>query len=167
MNIGGVGDLALLSDCQTAAMVTRGGDVCWWPGPRFDGPSAFSRLLDPEAGHFSIAPVDGAVETTWAYLDGTLVLRTEHRTASGGAVAITDCLALDPAARGHEIGMDSPHALVRVVEGLEGTVALDVEFVPRLEYGLVVPWVRRARIESTAQSCELDISALRKAYAGE
>jgi GH15 family glucan-1,4-alpha-glucosidase len=140
----GVGDLALLSDCQTAAMVSSAGSVCWWPGQRFDGPSAFSQLLDPDAGHFSITPEDGAARTTRAYLDGTLVLRTEHRTATG-AVAVTDCLALDPAARGHEIGIDAPHALVRVVEGLEGEVALGVEYVPRLEYGLVVPWVRRAR----------------------
>lgn len=47
-----VGDLALLSDCQTAAIVSRDGSVCWWPGQRFDGPSAFSALLDPDAGHF-------------------------------------------------------------------------------------------------------------------
>jgi GH15 family glucan-1,4-alpha-glucosidase len=139
-----VGDLAFLSDCQTSALVSSAGSVVWWPGQRFDGPSAFSQLLDPDAGHFSITPADREVRTTRAYLDGTLVLRTEHRTPTG-AVAVTDCLALDPAARGHEIGMDSPHALVRVVEGLEGEVALDVEFVPRLEYGLVVPWVRRAR----------------------
>jgi GH15 family glucan-1,4-alpha-glucosidase len=144
LTVSGVGDLALLSDSQTAAMVSRDGSVCWWPGQRFDGPSAFSQLLDPDAGHFSITPADREVRTTRAYLDGTLVLRTEHRTATG-AVAVTDCLALDPAARGHEIGMSSPHALVRVVEGLEGSVDLDVEFVPRLEYGLVVPWVRRAR----------------------
>ncbi|WP_445148666.1 glycoside hydrolase family 15 protein [Baekduia sp. Peel2402] len=136
-----VGDLALLSDCQTAALVSMAGAVVWWPGPRFDSPSAFSQLLDADAGHFSIAPVAEA-RTTRAYLDGTLVLRTEHRTATG-AVSVTDALALDPAARGHEIGMASPHALVRVVEALEGEVELDVAFIPRLEYGLVVPWVGR------------------------
>ena len=77
-----VGDLAFLSDCQTAAIVTRGGSVAWWPGERFDGPSAFSALLDPDAGHFTIAPV-GPATTTWRYLEGTLVLRTEHVTESG------------------------------------------------------------------------------------
>ncbi len=51
-----VADLALLSDSRTAALVDREGEVCWWPGPRFDGPSVFSSLLDDDAGRFRIAP---------------------------------------------------------------------------------------------------------------
>jgi len=52
----GIGYLALLSDCQTAVLVTRDGSVDWWPGPRFDGPSVFAGLLDPGAGHLSVRP---------------------------------------------------------------------------------------------------------------
>jgi GH15 family glucan-1,4-alpha-glucosidase len=138
---GGVGHLALLSDCQTAAMVTSGGAVVWWPGARFDGASAFSRLLDPEAGHFTIAPIADAA-TTRHYLDGTLVLVTEH-AAPTGTLRVTDALAFAPGARGHEIGLESPGVLVRVAEVVSGSVEVEISMVPRLEYGLVVPRVVR------------------------
>jgi GH15 family glucan-1,4-alpha-glucosidase len=136
-----VGDLGFLSDCQTAAVVTRGGSVAWWPGERFDGPSAFSALLDPDAGHFTIAPV-GPATTTWRYLEGTLVLRTDHVTERG-TLSVTDALVFEPGARRHDIGLRSPGALVRVAEVSAGTVEVDVAMVPRLEYGLVVPRVHR------------------------
>jgi GH15 family glucan-1,4-alpha-glucosidase len=132
-----VGDLALLSDCRTAALVTLDGAVVWWPGSRFDGPSVFSRLLDADAGHFSIRPVAPCVSRR-AYLDGTLVLQTDHGT-DAGVLRVTDALAFAPGARGHEIGHASPDALVRVVEAVDGEVELEVELVPRPEYGLAVP----------------------------
>lgn len=62
------------------------------------------------------------------------------RTARG-TLRLTDALAFADGARGHEIGHSVPHALVRLAEVLEGEVAVDVEFVPRLEYGLAVPRV--------------------------
>jgi len=139
----GIADLAMLSDCRTAALVDRGGTVVWWPSSRFDGPSVFTSLLDPDAGHFTIAPAAPA-QTTRSYLDGTLVLRTEHVTGAG-TLRVTDALAAAAGARGHELGRQSPGALVRVVEAVGGDVEADVELVPRPEYGLVVP-----RLERTA-----------------
>ena len=132
-----IGDLALLSDCRTAALVTLDGSVVWWPGSRFDGPSAFSRLLDPDAGHFTIRPA-GPADARRAYLDGTLVLETEHDTGAG-TLRVTDALAFAPGARGHEIGLETPGALVRVAEAVGGDVEVEVELVPRPEYGLAVP----------------------------
>lgn len=105
--------------------------------PRFDSRSAFARLLDPEGGHFSVAPVDPA-EVERRYLPDTLVLETTFRTAAG-AVRLTDALALGAGSRGHELGHEVPHAIVRRVEGIEGRVAVRAVFRPRLEYGLVTP----------------------------
>jgi alpha,alpha-trehalase len=51
-----IADHALLSDCHSAALVSRQGSVEWLCFPRFDSPSVFGRLLDDEAGHWSIRP---------------------------------------------------------------------------------------------------------------
>jgi hypothetical protein len=117
--------------------VTLGGDVVWWPGSRFDGPSVFTRMLDPDAGHFSIHPIGPCVSRR-AYLDGTLALQTDHDTGTG-ILRVTDALAFAPGARGHEIGHGSPDALLRVAEALNGDVEVEVELVPRPEYGMAVP----------------------------
>lgn len=134
-----IGDLGLLSDCQSSALVSREGSVEWYCPERFDSPSVFARLLDPEGGHWSIHPA-GEFETSRAYVEDTMVLRTEFNS-SQGRIALTESLALEDGARGHEIGMEVPHLLVRRVEGLEGEVEMGMEFVPRLEYALTEPLV--------------------------
>ncbi|WP_164701455.1 glycoside hydrolase family 15 protein [Modestobacter sp. KNN46-3] len=126
-----------LSDCSSAALISTGGSVDWWCLPRFDSPSVFGRLLDPAAGHWLLAPKDEYTAER-EYVEDTLVLRTVFRTESG-AVAITDALSLQPGARGHDIGLRSPHALLRLVEGLEGAVTLQTTVSPRFEYGLTAP----------------------------
>ena len=132
-----IADYGFLSDCQSAALVDRGGSIDWWCVPRIDAPSVFARLLDPEAGHWSICP-DGDFTTTRAYVSGTLILRTVFH-ASGGEVAVTDAAALAPEARGHEIGLRVPHLLIRRVEGLAGEVTMTTDFAPRMEYGRTEP----------------------------
>jgi len=134
-----ISDYALLGDCHGAALVSRGGSVDWWCAPRFDSPSAFGRLLDPEAGHWEIRP-DEPATVQRGYVEDTMVVRTVF-TGRGGRVSLTDALALMPGARGHEIGLGSPHTLVRVLEGVEGAIRMRTEWVPRPEYGLVVPEV--------------------------
>ncbi|WP_100497644.1 glycoside hydrolase family 15 protein [Geodermatophilus chilensis] len=130
-----------LSDCSSAALVSTGGSVDWWCLPRFDSPSVFGRLLDPDAGYWEVAP-ESAFSAERDYVEDSLALRTVFRTESG-AVAVTDALALQPGARGHDIGLRSPHVLLRLVEGLEGTADLRTTVAPRFEYGLTVPRWRR------------------------
>jgi len=132
-----IADYALIGDCQSAALVARDGSIDWWCAPRFDSPSAFARLLDPDAGHFAVRPVE-PFEVEREYLADTMVLRTTFRTASG-TLQLTDALALEPGARGHVIGLRSPHVIVRRAEVSAGRVEIAVEFAPRPEYGLVVP----------------------------
>ncbi|WP_428961676.1 glycoside hydrolase family 15 protein [Micromonospora fluostatini] len=134
-----IADYAFLSDCRSGALVGRDGSVDWWCPTRFDGPSVLGRLLDPGAGHWRLAPVTpGRVER--AYRPGSLVLRTVHHTATG-SVAVTDALAAGPGARGHELGLNSPAVLVRVVEGLTGRVPMRLDFAPRPEYGRLTPYL--------------------------
>ncbi len=130
-------DYGFLSDCHSAVLVDRSGSVDWWCVPRFDSPSVLGRLLDPQAGHWALRPV-GEFTTERSYIDDTLVLRTVFRTPSG-VVSITDALALEPGARGHDIGLRSPHVLLRRVEGLIGSVAMRSDLSPRMEYGRTEP----------------------------
>jgi alpha,alpha-trehalase len=139
-------DHALLSDCRSAALVDRRGSVEWLCWPRFDSPSVFGRLLDDDAGHFLLGPAEGGgpadaqVQVSRRYLDGSLVLVTEFRTA-GGVLELTDALAMAAGARGHDLGVGSPGLLLRRARCTEGTFDLQVELAPRFEYGLTHPLV--------------------------
>jgi hypothetical protein len=138
-----IDDYAFVSDSQSAALISREGSVDWWCVPRFDSPSVFGRLLGAEAGHWALHP-SAAFETTREYVADTLVLRTVFTTA-GGEVAVSDALAFAKGARGHEIGLRSPHVLVRRVDGMRGSVEILTEVAPRMEYGLTVPHVTEAQ----------------------
>ncbi|MGI8846841.1 MAG: glycoside hydrolase family 15 protein [Candidatus Dormibacteria bacterium] len=130
-------DYALLSDCQGAALVSRSGSIDWLCLPRFDSSATFARLLDPLAGHWSIAPTERA-ETSRQYMRDTLVIRTVFDTDTG-SIALTDALLLGDNEQGHNIGKHSRHALVRRIECLTGEVEMAMEFAPRPEYGLTTP----------------------------
>ncbi|MBV9601367.1 MAG: glycoside hydrolase family 15 protein [Chloroflexi bacterium] len=132
-----IADYALLSDCRSAALVSRGGSVDWLCAPRFDAGSVFSRLLDRVAGHWSIHPVDAA-SVSRRYLPETMVLETIFRTATG-TLRLVDAMALGMGERGHDLGLASPGALVRQGTCLEGTLEVEMEFAPRPEYGIVHP----------------------------
>src|SRR5262249_32779325 len=63
-----ISEYALLSDCKSAALVSKNGSVDWLCFPRFDGPSVFGRLLDERAGHWSIRPT-GEADVSRRYVD--------------------------------------------------------------------------------------------------
>jgi alpha,alpha-trehalase len=132
-----IADHALLSDCHSAALVSREGSVEWLCFPRFDSPSVFGRLLDDEAGHWSIRPAAN-FRVTRRYLDQTMVLETTFATAAG-SVTVVDALALGADERGHDLGRNAPSLLIRQVVGVTGQVELGMEYVPRTEYGLIWP----------------------------
>jgi GH15 family glucan-1,4-alpha-glucosidase len=100
-----IGDYALLSDCHSAALVSRTGSIDWLCAPRFDGPSVFGRLLDARAGHWSIRPA-GEAEVSRRYLPETMVMETIFRTP-GGTLQLVDAIAFGQGERGHDIGIAS------------------------------------------------------------
>jgi GH15 family glucan-1,4-alpha-glucosidase len=125
-------DYGLIGDMHTAALVGLDGSIDWLCLPRFDSTACFTRLLGTEAhGRWHIAPAQDVVATTRRYRPSTLVLETEFET-SGGAVRIIDCMP---------IRLSHPR-IVRVVEGVRGSVAMTVRLNPRFDYGKTTPWVR-------------------------
>jgi GH15 family glucan-1,4-alpha-glucosidase len=126
-------DYAFLSDTQTGALVSRDGSVDWLCFPRFDSGACFAALLgDRENGRWSFAPKEEITATRRRYQDGTLILETEIQTSSG-AVRLIDFMP--PRGKNPDI--------VRIVEGLHGSVDLTMELIIRFDYGRVIPWVRK------------------------
>ena len=124
-------DYALIGDTHTAALVGRDGSIDWLCLPRFDSGACFAALLgDPSHGRWSIAPTE-PFRTRRRYRPDTLVLDTEHETASG-TVRITDFMTPRRAQA----------RVVRIVEGVRGVVPVRSELLPRFDYGLAVPWLR-------------------------
>jgi alpha,alpha-trehalase len=132
-----IGDYAMLSDCRSAALVSRDGSVDWLCFPRFDGPSVFCRLLDPAGGHFAIRPV-GEFQASRRYTDQTMALETTFTTAGGTAV-LTDAMAVGRNERGHQLGARSPSMLLRRLACTGGEIEAEVSYAPRPEYGQISP----------------------------
>ncbi len=134
-------DYALIGDCHAAALVGRDGSIDWLCLPNFDSPACFAGLLgQPEHGRWLIAPVENS-RSVRRYRKGTLILETDFETG-GGAVRVTDFMPLS------KLRWD----VVRIVEGLRGSVPMRMDLVIRFDYGSVVPWVRRCRgvLQATA-----------------
>ena len=136
-----VADYGLLADCHSAALVDRSGSIDWLCLPRYDSSAVFARLLDPEAGHWSIRPT-APFRVERRYLPGTLVIETTFTTADG-VVRLRDAMAFAEGQRGHVLGFEAPHELLRSVAAASGTVELEMELAPRPEYGLVRPLFRK------------------------
>ncbi len=136
-----IASYGLLSDCNSASLVSDEGSLDWLCLPRFDSPAVFARILDPEAGHWSIRPA-GAYRVERRYLPASLVLETTFTTESG-AVRLRDAMALGEGERVHDLGLASPHEVLRLVEGISGSVEMVMELAPRPEYGLVRPLFRQ------------------------
>jgi GH15 family glucan-1,4-alpha-glucosidase len=134
-----IGDYALIGDCHSSALVSRDGSIEWCCLPRFDSGSAFGRLLDRRrGGHCSIRPTgEGSWEYTRAYLEDTLVLETTLLGPTGDA-RLLDCFTV----AGSPVET-AERRILRVVEGLRGSVELEARVAPRFDYGQVRPWIRR------------------------
>src|SRR5207253_30064 len=136
-----IAEYGLLSDCSSAALVSRQGSVDWLCMPRFDSPAVFTRILDARAGHWSLQPA-GIFEARRRYLPGSLAIETTFTTDTGVA-RLVDVMAAAEGQRGHDLGFAPPHELLRTVEGVSGRVDMVMELAPRPEYGLVRPLLRR------------------------
>ncbi|UYO97844.1 glycoside hydrolase family 15 protein [Microbacterium sp. M28] len=126
-------DYALLSDCRTAALVSKEGSIDWLCVPRFDSASVFGALLgDPAHGCWSLRPSSGRARVTRSYLPDTFILVS--RWESGDGVAeVQEFLALH----------DERVHLVRRVVGIEGLVDMETELRLHFDYARALPWVRQ------------------------
>ncbi len=136
-----IDDYAIIGDCRTAALISRGGSLDWLCLPRFDSPSIFGALLDAtHGGRFVVHPMD-PFTTTRRYVGDSNVLETTFATATG-TVRVTDVMTV--AAESDRAGELWPdHEILRKMECIAGHVLMEVVFDPRPDYGRVVPRIKR------------------------
>ncbi len=127
-------DYALIGDCETAALVDRNGSIDWLCWPDFSSEACFAALLGTEDnGYWRISPCDGEWKnTSRCYRDHTLILETTFEHPQG-SIRLIDFMPI------RERFSD----VVRIVEGLRGTLDLRMELALRFGYGRTVPWVTR------------------------
>ncbi len=125
---------------SSAALVGADGSIDWCCFPRFDSPSVFAALLDPEVGgRFRISPTAPVVASKQQYVPDTNILETVFELDSG-VVSIIDFMPIaavdedspDPPS-------DPPREIHRVVSCLSGEAGLRCDFQPRFDYARASP----------------------------
>jgi GH15 family glucan-1,4-alpha-glucosidase len=126
-------DYAIIGDCRTAAIVARNGSIDWYCVPRFDSEAVFAALLGTkDNGCWLIEPAAKKFTSSRRYRGDSLILETIFTTATGKA-KVTDFMP-----------PGTPEScIVRIVEAVDGHVAMHMELAIRFDYGVTVPWVSR------------------------
>lgn len=83
-----ISDLAVIGDRRTAAVLDRMGTILWYCPERFDRPSLFAGLLDPQAGAWKVQ-LPQAKPSSRRYLGESGVLESRLCTTAGDLV-LTD-----------------------------------------------------------------------------
>lgn len=137
-------DYALLSNCRTAALVSREGSVDWLCMPRLDSESMFAALLgDERHGRWELRPVDDDARCSRRYDDDTFVLVTRWECADG-IVEVQDFMPVEP---DPEVTIQRTD-LVRRIVGITGSVTMRQRLSIRFDYSRAMPWVRQTGSEA-------------------
>ncbi len=122
-----ISDYGVIGDMRSAALVARDGSIDWLCLPRFDSPSVFASILDHEkGGHFRLNPA-GQYTSSQRYVTDTNVLVTDFKNG-GGSLSLADFMPMtaDDGA--------SPRSLVRLLRCESGSMEVDLDFSPKLDY---------------------------------
>jgi GH15 family glucan-1,4-alpha-glucosidase len=124
-------DYGLIGNCRTCALVSRDGAIEWLCLPRFDSAACFAALVGTrDNGRWCLGAADPEARITRSYRDGSVIIDTIIETASGRA-RITDFMPIG----------DANNTIIRIAEGLSGSVDLSFDLTIRFDYGSAIPWV--------------------------
>jgi len=115
----------VVGDMHTVALVGKNGSIDFMCFPRFDSPTIFAALLDPErGGHFVLAPESADARQVQLYLPDSAILLTRFLFAEGVA-EVSDFMSVASPKR----------ILVRRVKTVRGEIAFRMVCAPRFDYG--------------------------------
>ena len=84
-------DYAIIGDCETAALISRGGSIDWLCWPRFDSAACFAALLGTaDHGRWVIEAVSPHARYSRRYRGRTMILETRIETADGALWRLAD-----------------------------------------------------------------------------
>jgi GH15 family glucan-1,4-alpha-glucosidase len=122
-----------ISNLHGSALVSKDGAIDWLCMPRFDSDACMAALLGSDQnGCWIFYPGATVQKITRRYRNGTVILETDF-ACDGGVVRLIDFMPLRP----------DRHAIVRIVEGLEGSVPMNLTLSPRFGFGRYTPWVHK------------------------
>jgi GH15 family glucan-1,4-alpha-glucosidase len=125
-------DYGLIGNCRAAALVGNNGSIDWCCLPDFHSPSLFAYLLGEQGGFFSVAP-SGAFHSSQRYVPDTNVLETIFQNETG-AVRLTDAFTAMTEEE-KTVSLVPDHEIMRVVEGISGSMSIRLFYAPRFYYG--------------------------------
>jgi len=128
-------DLAVIGNCQVAALIDRRGRIVWMCLPKPDADPVFCALLRREGGD-SVSGVFAVdlkelAEAQRGYVRNTAIVETTLTDARGNSLRITDFC---PRFRSHGRNF-RPACLVRLIEPIEGRPIVNVRLRPRCDHG--------------------------------
>jgi len=117
----------IIGDLNTIALVALDGTIDFFCFPRFDSPSVFASLLDPErGGSFQLSPEFENPKRKQLYLPDSNHLLT-RLLSSEGVVEISDFMPVEEAG--------SANNLVRRIKSVRGENSVRMVCAPRFNYG--------------------------------
>jgi len=127
-------DYGLIGNTRTCALVSRMGSIDWFCTPRFDSDACFASLVGyDEHGRWALRPAVRVHESKQFYWQDSMVLATEM-ACDGGTIRILDFMPVGDRCE-----------IIRIVEGVEGEVPVEMLLNVRFGYGADWPLVELTR----------------------
>jgi GH15 family glucan-1,4-alpha-glucosidase len=116
----------VIGDLRTLALVSTTGSIDFFCFPRFDSPSLFAALLDPQkGGYFCIQPNLEHSGTKQLYLPDTNILLTRF-LSDDGVAETTDFMPI--------LAEGNPGRIIRRVSVIQGEIDFKLQCQPRFDY---------------------------------
>lgn len=139
----------LIGDLRSAALVATDSSIDWFCPERFDRPSGFGAILDPDrSGRWQITPATDDHRVAEFYFPDTNVLITRFMT-DAGVVELQDLMPLVEGQR-----------LVRRIECVRGEMELTCALAARFDHGRARHTVARREGGVTLSGEELTLTLL-------